>query len=114
MITGDNEIVARTVANEVGVNHFIANALPIEKSKQLECIQKSGKKVAMVGDGVNDAPALAKADLSIAMGTGTDVAINASDVTIVNGDLAKALDLIDPIQRDNENYKAKPLSFFCL
>lgn len=95
MITGDNEIVARTVANEVGVNHFIANALPIEKSKQLECIQKSGKKVAMVGDGINDAPALAKADLSIAMGTGTDVAINASDVTIVNGDLAKALDLID-------------------
>lgn len=95
MITGDNEVVAKAVANELGIDFFIANALPLEKSEQLEKLQAKGKKVAMVGDGVNDAPALAKANLSLAMGTGTDVAINASDVTIVNGDLAMALDFID-------------------
>ena len=95
MITGDNEIIAKAVSNELGIDHFIANALPLEKSKYLEKLQKEGKIVAMVGDGVNDAPALAKADLSMAMGTGTDVAINASDVTIVKGDLSKALEFIE-------------------
>lgn len=94
MITGDNEAVARSVATELGIDHFIANALPLEKSQKLEELQKSGRVVAMVGDGVNDAPALAKADLSLAMGTGTDVAMNASDVTIVSGDLAMALEFI--------------------
>lgn len=95
MITGDNEIIAEAVSTELGIDHFIANALPLEKSTQLERLQESGRIVAMVGDGVNDAPALAKANLSMAMGTGTDVAINASDVTIVKGDLSKALDFID-------------------
>lgn len=95
MITGDNEIVAEAVANELGIDHFVANALPLEKSSKLEELQSLGKKVAMVGDGVNDAPALAKADLSMAMGTGTDVAISASDITIVKGDLSKALDFIE-------------------
>ncbi len=94
MITGDNEIVAKSVSNELGIDHFVANALPLEKSTKLEKLQSEGKVVAMVGDGVNDAPALAKANLSMAMGTGTDVAINASDVTIVKGDLAKALEFI--------------------
>ena len=95
MITGDNEIVAESVSKELGIDHYIANVLPLEKSTQLENLQKSGKVVAMVGDGVNDAPALAKANLSMAMGTGTDVAINASDVTIVKGDLSKALEFIE-------------------
>jgi Cu+-exporting ATPase len=95
MITGDNEIIAKAVSKELGIDHFIANALPLEKSTKLEELQNSGKTVAMVGDGVNDAPALAKADLSMAMGTGTDVAINASDVTIVKGDLSKALEFIE-------------------
>lgn len=95
MITGDNEIVAESVSNDLGIDHFVANALPLEKSTQLEKLQSEGKVVAMVGDGVNDAPALAKANLSMAMGTGTDVAINASDVTIVKGDLAKALEFIE-------------------
>lgn len=95
MITGDNEIIAKSVSKELGIDHFIANALPLEKSTQLEKLQASGKIVAMVGDGVNDAPALAKANLSMAMGTGTDVAINASDVTIVKGDLSKALEFIE-------------------
>ena len=87
--------VAKAVSKELGIDHFIANALPLEKSTKLEELQNSGKTVAMVGDGVNDAPALAKADLSMAMGTGTDVAINASDVTIVKGDLSKALEFIE-------------------
>lgn len=95
MITGDNEIIAESVSNDLGIDHFVANALPLEKSTQLEKLQSEGKVVAMVGDGVNDAPALAKANLSMAMGTGTDVAINASDVTIVKGDLAKALEFIE-------------------
>lgn len=95
MITGDNEVIAEAVSKELEIDHFIANALPLEKSTQLERLQKSGKVVAMVGDGVNDAPALAKADLSMAMGTGTDVAINASDVTIIKGDLSKALEFIE-------------------
>ncbi len=95
MITGDNEIIAKAVSKELGIDHFLANALPLEKSTKLEELQNSGKTVAMVGDGVNDAPALAKADLSMAMGTGTDVAINASDVTIVKGDLSKALEFIE-------------------
>lgn len=95
MITGDNKLVAQEVATELGVDHFIAEALPLEKSARLEALQLSGKTVAMIGDGVNDAPALAKADLSMAMGTGTDVAINASDVTIVGGDLLKVLEFIE-------------------
>lgn len=94
MITGDNELVAKDVAEELGIDHFIAGALPLEKSEKLEELQKQGRIVAMVGDGVNDAPALAKANLSLAMGTGTDVAINASDVTLVKGDLLKALDFL--------------------
>jgi len=95
MITGDNEVVAEEVCKELGIENFVANALPLAKSEKIEVLQKSGRRVAMVGDGVNDAPALAKADLSIAMGTGTDVAINASDVTIVKGELSKALEFIE-------------------
>lgn len=95
MITGDNEIVAKSVADELGIDVFIANALPLEKSNYVMKLQDEGRIVAMVGDGVNDAPALAKANLSIAMGTGTDVAINASDVTIVKGELSKGLEFIE-------------------
>ena len=94
MITGDNEIVAESVSKEIGIDHFVANALPIEKSEYVVKLQNQGKKVAMIGDGINDAPALSKANLSMAMGTGTDVAINASDVTIVKGDLARVVDFL--------------------
>jgi Cu+-exporting ATPase len=94
MITGDNQQVAKSVAKTLGIDHYVADALPFDKLKHLERLQASGKTVAMVGDGVNDAPALAQANLSVAMGTGTDVAINASDVTIVKGDLKKVLDFI--------------------
>lgn len=95
MITGDNEKVALSVSKELNIDHFVANALPLEKSTFLGKLQSEDKVVAMVGDGVNDAPALAKADLSIAMGTGTDVAIHTSDITIVKGDLSMVWDFIE-------------------
>ncbi|WP_372651560.1 heavy metal translocating P-type ATPase [Halobacteriovorax sp.] len=95
LITGDNEVVGNAVREELGLDHIRANTLPIEKAKIIEEIQKSNLRVAMVGDGINDAPALAKADLSIAMGTGTDIAISTSDVTIVNGDIEKVISFLD-------------------
>lgn len=94
LLTGDHEAVARRVGEEVGIREVIAGVLPAEKSAQIEQLQASGRVVAMVGDGVNDAAALAQADLGIAMGTGTDAAIEASDLTLVRGDLLGAVDAI--------------------
>ena len=86
----DNEAAARTVAAEVGINEVIAQVLPDEKVAVVRRLQDAGRVVAMIGDGVNDAAALAQADLGIAMGTGTDAAIEASDLTLVSGDLRAA------------------------
>ncbi len=94
LLTGDHEAVARRVGEEVGIREVIAGVLPAEKSAQIEQLQARGRVVAMVGDGVNDAAALAQADLGIAMGTGTDAAIEASDLTLVRGDLLGAVDAI--------------------
>jgi Cu+-exporting ATPase len=94
LLTGDNEAVARTVAAEVGIDEVIAEVLPAEKVDVVKRLQAEGKVVAMVGDGVNDAAALAQADLGLAMGTGTDAAIEASDLTLVRGDLRVAPDAI--------------------
>ncbi|GGQ27566.1 heavy metal translocating P-type ATPase [Streptosporangium pseudovulgare] len=94
LLTGDNEAVARTVAAEVGIDEVIAEVLPKDKVDVVKKLQAEGKTVAMVGDGVNDAAALAQADLGLAMGTGTDAAIEASDLTLVRGDLRVAADAI--------------------
>lgn len=95
IITGDNRLVAEDVAKSIGVDHVIADTLPLHKAEAIEKIQSSGEKVVMVGDGINDAPALAKADLSLAMGTGTDVAISTADVTLVNGELESIVEFLD-------------------
>ncbi|MCW2899114.1 MAG: heavy metal-transporting ATPase, partial [Streptosporangiaceae bacterium] len=94
LLTGDNAIVARTVADSLGIKDVIADVLPQDKVDVVKRLQKEGRTVAMVGDGVNDAAALAQADLGLAMGTGTDVAIEASDLTLVRGDLRAAADAI--------------------
>ncbi|MEU4231005.1 heavy metal translocating P-type ATPase [Nonomuraea sp. NPDC026600] len=94
LLTGDNEAVARTVAAEVGIDEVIAKVLPADKVDVVKRLQGEGKVVAMVGDGVNDAAALAQADLGLAMGTGTDAAIEAADLTLVRGDLRVAADAI--------------------
>ncbi|KAB8196376.1 heavy metal translocating P-type ATPase [Nonomuraea phyllanthi] len=94
LLTGDNEAVARTVAAEVGIDEVIADVLPTGKVDVVKQLQAEGKVVAMVGDGVNDAAALAQADLGLAMGTGTDAAIEASDLTLVRGDLRVAADAL--------------------
>ncbi|WP_248964367.1 heavy metal translocating P-type ATPase, partial [Sphaerisporangium perillae] len=94
LLTGDNEAVARTVAAEVGIEEVIAEVLPADKVEVVKRLQSEGRTVAMVGDGVNDAAALAQADLGLAMGTGTDAAIEASDLTLVRGDLRVAADAL--------------------
>ena len=94
LLTGDNEATARAVAAEVGIDELVAEVMPADKAAVIRRLQDEGRVVAMAGDGVNDAPALAQADLGLSIGTGTDVAIEASDLTLVSGDLRSASDAI--------------------
>jgi Cu2+-exporting ATPase len=86
MITGDSEAVAHTVATDLNIDSVLAQVLPEDKAKRIEALQKQGRVVAMVGDGVNDAPALATADVGVAIGAGTDVAVESGDVVLVRSD----------------------------
>jgi Cu+-exporting ATPase len=94
LLTGDNAATARAVAAEVGITEVIAEVPPAGKADVIARLQAQGRVVAMVGDGVNDAPALAQADLGLAIGTGTDVAIEAGELTLVSGDLRAVADAI--------------------
>lgn len=105
MVTGDNERTAKAIAAQVGIKHVLADVLPEQKAKAVQKLQSDGRKVAMAGDGINDAPALAAADIGMAMGGGTDVAMEAADITLMRGDLNSIADAIRMSRLTMKNIK---------
>jgi Cu+-exporting ATPase len=105
LLTGDNTRTAKAVAASVGIDRVIADVLPEGKAEQVRQLQATGMKVAMVGDGINDAPALVAADIGMAMGTGTDVALEAADITLMRGDLRAIADAMTMSRRTMGNIR---------
>lgn len=105
MITGDNPLTAQSVASKLGIDHLIAGVLPDGKAEAIQSLQEQGQQVAFVGDGVNDAPALATDDVGIAIGTGTDIAIETADVVLMSGNLDGVTSAFDISQKTMRNIR---------
>ncbi|HED13276.1 MAG TPA: copper-translocating P-type ATPase [Gammaproteobacteria bacterium] len=112
MLTGDNQMTAQAIAAQVGVGRVLAEVLPEEKDRQVQALQQEGKIVAMVGDGINDAPALASADIGLAIGVGTDVAFKVSDITLIKGNLMGVATAIDVSRATMRNVRQNLLGAF--
>ena len=105
MLTGDNKAAAEAIGREVGIDNVISEVLPQDKEEKVRRLQEQGKKVAMIGDGINDAPALARADTGIAIGAGTDVAIESADIVLIKNDLLDAVSAIQLSKATIRNIK---------